>query len=63
VSTTPPITKNLRQGLIAGVNDAGEQLIAGVNDTSDKTFICEYLHAFSGKFAKAQGNTLWHGGH
>ncbi len=36
VSTTPAITENPWQGLIAGVNDTGDKFFAGVVDTAEQ---------------------------
>ena len=36
VSTTPAITENPCQGLIAGVNDTGNKFFAGVVDTAEQ---------------------------
>ncbi len=38
VSTTPAITENPWQGLIAGVNDTGDKFFAGVVDTTEQLF-------------------------
>ena len=38
VSTTPAITENPCQGLIAGVNDTGDKFFAGVVDTPEQFF-------------------------
>ncbi len=38
VSTTPAITENPRQGLIAGVNDTGDKFFAGLVDTAEQLF-------------------------
>ncbi len=39
VSTTPAITKNPLQGLIAGVVDTGHNFFAGVVDTAEQFFV------------------------
>ncbi len=61
VSTTPPITENPWQRLIAGVNDTGDKFVSGVNDTA-KQFVAGVIDTadkhsfaiFSANFKKVE---------
>jgi hypothetical protein len=62
VSTTPAITENLLQGLIAGVVDSGEQLVSVV-DTDDKHSLANISANFQKNSKWPQENTHRPGGH